>query len=59
MTPKILSRILSQNIGITNTEIRHQFVRSIFHGESTTKQKQELASLLGHSVGIQQRIYHS
>jgi len=59
MKPRDLSRSLSEKIGLTNTEIRHQFVRSKFHGESTHKEKQELASLLGHSVGVQQRIYRS
>jgi len=59
MKSRDLSRLLSERLGVTNTQIRHNAVINRFQGESTQKQKQELASLMGHSINLQQTIYRS
>jgi len=57
MSTSQLSRILINNIGLSATKIRHQYVADTFKNDSTYKEKLESAKLLGHSVDVQQRVY--
>jgi len=59
ITSSKLSQILIKKIGISATQIRHQFVTEKFKDDTSYKEKKHYASLLAHSVLTQQSIYRT